>query len=114
MSHTTGPWTVSQYLDNGEWGVLNNDNVIVVGVASRITEDDARLIAAAPDLLNALKAAIEVMEEDLDIILDSNCVLREYGPNLATLNEDAKPYVERLTVELAAARKAVDKAEGRP
>lgn len=54
MSHTPGWWTASQYLDNGEWGVLNKDNLIVVGVSSRITKEDAHLIAAAPELLGAL------------------------------------------------------------
>jgi hypothetical protein len=59
MSHTTGPWHASQYLDNGEWGVLNKDNVIVVGVSWHITKEDAQLIAAAPELLEACKAMVE-------------------------------------------------------
>jgi len=60
-SFTPGPWVASQYLDNGQWGILRdpkNDDIwdggeIVVGVSSRITEANAHLIACAPDLLKA-------------------------------------------------------------
>lgn len=62
---TPGPWVASQYLDDGRWGILRDppaDDVwdggeIIVGVSSRLTSEDARLIAAAPDLLEALKVS---------------------------------------------------------
>lgn len=54
-AHTPGPWFPSQYLDNDEWGVLSQDNVIVVGLSSRITKADARLIAAAPRMYDFIQ-----------------------------------------------------------
>jgi hypothetical protein len=46
---TPGPWAESQYLDDGRWGVLggHSKDAIVVGLTSRLTEGDVRLIAAA-------------------------------------------------------------------
>ncbi len=61
---TPGPWIASQYLDTDEWGILNKDNYIVVGLSSRITEANARLIAAAPDLLAACTDALDLLDED--------------------------------------------------
>ncbi len=66
---TKGPWVASQYLDNEEWGVITapaNSSIcseegggeIIVGTASRITEANAKLIAAAPALYEALNTAI--------------------------------------------------------
>lgn len=59
--HTPGPWTASQYIDDGQWGVLTSAGGIVVSVRSTsvadgaLTEADARLIAAAPNLLAACR-----------------------------------------------------------
>jgi hypothetical protein len=94
MPHAPGPWTASQYLDNEEWGVLSEDNAIIVGLSSRITKADAHLIAAAPELLDALK----------------NCVSNF---NFARIAMDPK------SSEVAGAlvddyRKIIAKAEGKP
>ena len=48
--HTPGRWIASQYMDTAEWGILSENNVIVVGLSSRISEANARLIAAAPEM----------------------------------------------------------------
>lgn len=40
-------WLASTYLDNGQWGILTEDNEIVVGLSSRLTESLARHIADA-------------------------------------------------------------------
>ena len=45
-AHTTGKLHASQYLDDGRLGILNADNEIIVGVASKLTEADARRLAA--------------------------------------------------------------------
>ena len=63
MKHTPGPWT-AEY-DNrgnggfGEWYNVGPARVYIVGESS---EADARLIAAAPDLLEALEAAVDQLE----------------------------------------------------
>ena len=67
--HTPGPWVASQYMDTNEWGVLTSgkglddllNNQIVVGLSSRITKANARLIAAAPDLLDELKQLVDLI-----------------------------------------------------
>jgi len=55
--HTPGPWTVSDLLDDGRLGIVSNncDAFIVVGANRNLKLDDARLIAAAPELLAALQ-----------------------------------------------------------
>ncbi len=56
MAHTPGPWEV-----NSELVVLdkNNNEVCVPAISAQLLEckDNARLIAAAPDMLTALKMA---------------------------------------------------------
>jgi len=53
--HTAGPWDAQEVSDD-EWGVFFDAGraVLVVG----LDESDARLIAAAPDLLAACAAAL--------------------------------------------------------
>lgn len=69
-THTPGPWTASQYLDDGRWGVVTQGNGIVVSLRSRspseatLSEADARLIAAAPTLLAALQAIADAVQSN--------------------------------------------------
>jgi hypothetical protein len=70
MSHTPAPWTVSE-LDAGgevsEYYILIEPNVAVIErkVAGKDQHDmaDARLIASAPDLLEACQWCIALCEE---------------------------------------------------
>lgn len=64
MTHTPGPWKAKQ-LQNGDWVVLREDRS-KPGLRTRRVDDrgafaesDARLIAAAPDLLAALEDLAE-------------------------------------------------------
>jgi len=51
MKHTQGPWSALKYPDTRTWTVASRESI-----ASKIkTEFDARLIAAAPDLLDIAK-----------------------------------------------------------
>ncbi len=92
-THTPGPWTASQYLDDGRWGVVTQGNGIVVSLRSRspseatLSEADARLIAAAPELLQAARDFIS------------------WGTGAGYRFESGSP--------LDRARDAIDKAEGR-
>jgi hypothetical protein len=53
-AHTPGPWTAVQDGNKVDWYLVDEDeSVIVFG----LSEPDARLTAAAPDMLAALKAA---------------------------------------------------------
>lgn len=65
MKHTQGPWKVVTYrykkrtLNYQRPGVLAADHWIVTEITpGKNTDADARLIAAAPDLLEACKAAL--------------------------------------------------------
>ncbi len=57
-NHTPGPWTASCYWDDGRWGVLTDDNKILCACNRGLLEPDARLIAAAPDLRDALEGLL--------------------------------------------------------
>lgn len=58
-AHTPGPWK-AEYSEGDEWDVLAGESLPIAyisGWACSSVEANARLIAAAPDLLAALKAA---------------------------------------------------------
>lgn len=44
--HTKGPITASQYLDDGRYGLLTQENEILVGVSAGLTEADAIRLAS--------------------------------------------------------------------
>lgn len=76
-THTPGPWTAI----HNKWPIPHDDDWCVVGeqeevIATRIGEANARLIAAAPDLLAALKS-----------------VVGRYKTNDATMGDDLYRYV---------------------
>ena len=65
MSHTPGPWFCFK---NEDGKILINDSEIDAFPIAEIygvqDEQNARLIAASPDLLAALKAAVDLMEQE--------------------------------------------------
>jgi len=74
--HTPGPWEIDQddplSITQIEWGGIGRacDNAMVFNESRRayraqreIDEANARLMAAAPQLLEACKAALEVLKE---------------------------------------------------
>ncbi len=67
MTHTPGPWSVSKHGTPDyapQYGIYSdgsgNDHAIVKGEAA---EADARLIAAAPDLLATLRGILAYVED---------------------------------------------------
>jgi hypothetical protein len=88
MTHTPGPWTHEVHqLSEGFSGIVYAANGMRVGT-DHLSEDDARLIAASPDLLEACKALVR--------FVDSH----------------GSEHINR--VPFAAARAAIAKAEGKP
>lgn len=57
MSHTPGPWTVETHRDV-RWVVAVDKRICEFAYINAHEEANARLIAAAPDLLAALQRAI--------------------------------------------------------
>jgi hypothetical protein len=68
--HTPGPWTFVQggSGDFPTWNVRIGSNLVTLPFASSMEtlDADARLISAAPDLLDALFWALSQIEDDLD------------------------------------------------
>jgi hypothetical protein len=66
MSHTPGPWTYREgYRGTEEYVVQrgHEGGFVVEGLSKERAEADARLIAAAPELLEVLKAARRAISE---------------------------------------------------
>lgn len=98
MTHTPGPWLIAKaQLSSSEIDIIwdrgdGRDDLIacvqkIIGAPQGRTLSNARLIAAAPDLLAAVKSLLMVLADDVR--------RHDHDPNVA------------------AARMAVDKAEGR-
>lgn len=91
LKHTPGPWKIEDRVIRAS----NGQNVAGCVVA-RMTPGDARLIAAAPDMLEALRYAAELIH-----------VARKYFPKLVS-------HSDRFTLEntCATISKALSKAGG--
>lgn len=65
VKHTPGPWDISEYKD-GHAFVFDPDMGFVCNVMTGSSEGvaNARLIAAAPDMLKALKRMVDWFEQD--------------------------------------------------
>lgn len=89
---TPGPWKTFDHDGYGVnvWNVAGNKCI-----AERCRSDDARLIAAAPDMYEALKAFI-----------------KEYGTRWGEHDELCPPYAQSDTIRLVLA--ALAKAEATP
>ena len=88
--HTPGPWITDQgvpYVDKRLFNVWDIEGNVITRVYGKVA--DARLITAAPELLDALIVALAVLQKDLAGQV-------KYGPKAISL-----------------ARAAVAKAEGR-
>ena len=66
MSHTPGPWHAERTPTEKHWRVITDDNSEEHLCVEELTQDDARLIAAAPELLDALFVALAIIAKDID------------------------------------------------
>jgi hypothetical protein len=60
MAHTPGPWTVA------DDGTIEARHAGLVGHLSNMSDNDRALVAAAPKLLDALRWALDQIEDSLD------------------------------------------------
>ena len=117
-SHTPGIWTVKPWVSKDEDGAIENTGLQVVAVSGTTEtgifsscdesdegceEADLYLIAAAPDLLEALIKALTLLEE-YEVKIDS-----EWGSGRTLQQIDD---AGRLPEEIVDARKAIAKATG--
>jgi hypothetical protein len=63
--HTPGPWTAKSEEFEEIWSMVVGKETMIAEVFSRKPEADARLIAAAPELLEALEGIIEIGKRDM-------------------------------------------------
>lgn len=102
-NHTPGPWNADEQPDAYGYGTIRpcdgteNGDTSAQPIATVYEYANARLIAAAPDLLAALRAAVEYL----------GCALA--GANLKATGYDREAGVEEYQAALA----AIAKAEGR-
>ena len=71
--HTKGPWGSAVNLNTGAFRIVCGDGIIIAERSGWPTNEaqsaaNARLIAAAPDLLEALKALLSYDEQDAGCI----------------------------------------------
>lgn len=119
ISHTPGPWYVATG-DHQELGLVRavttkEGEVDVICIVDKLPSNseelalaNARLIAAAPDLLEALKSALKAMESDW-LYIDS-----ERGPTMQEFGdlESAVAQYHPSTDVIRDARAAIAKATG--
>jgi hypothetical protein len=75
MSHTPGPWTISglheryvgRLIEDTPDGVPTFEAVCILRERTGQTEANARLIAAAPDLLSAAECVVEALQGPLPV-----------------------------------------------
>jgi hypothetical protein len=110
MPHTPGPWGI----DRAFLRVLSETGPVatVLKWLNRLEHgDNLRLVAAAPDLLIALRDTADIIEDQLALIVSSCCTPDGKGGYLlSTISDDGKTDFERFTHALLAARKAITKA----
>lgn len=70
----------------------------------------ASLIAAAPDLLDALRVAREFIAGELATSLRDACVVRDGVPDRSTMDELCAPYIDDCDARLARIDTALAKA----
>jgi len=61
--HTPGPWLCHPYVLDGETFIFNNSGT--EHIADVVSEANAQLIAAAPDLLEALQLYVDLCKQDV-------------------------------------------------
>lgn len=89
------------------------DRKIVNILRTRNAIDNARVVAAAPELLAALVTMLPIMEDELDCRLRSYCLETVDGKfDRSTLEVVDLAYVEPLEAAIADAKAAIAKASG--
>lgn len=119
MSHTPGPWIIKRPFKGkyrGDFSVHPESGPSFAYLAQGredIQSANARLIAAAPDLLEAANKALPLLVIQRGIIFDSNSVPTDFGESVIPDDEqDAIHDVIALDSAIAVIRTAIAKASG--
>jgi hypothetical protein len=104
-AHTPGPWEQDPTGDIGWWAIGTNEKSVahvvdedrLLGLTKKEAKANARLIAAAPELLGALKAITERLTNERNAIANREGYIGD----------------GELLPQVKAARAAIAKAEGK-
>ncbi len=95
MSHTPGPWTYRKNpMREDGWFAYESKGACIT--FAQVSEDDARLITAAPEMYSALK---EIVDTSIDVA----------GMSHSEMMAQASQFIIKMR---RLAKSAVDKAEG--
>lgn len=81
------PWIPSQYMDTDEWGILNQQNEIMVGISSRLTKERAQFICRA---VNTHAALVEALKQILLCDHSGDCFCRRGAKEALRQAEEGK------------------------
>ena len=63
--HTPGPWSVEHdFMDESAFAILSDDCVVATAWGNDHVDANAHLIAAAPDMLEALRGVVDTCRAD--------------------------------------------------
>lgn len=80
--HTPGPWRTTRFTGNKSWTIQRSDTHEALA-SVRTGEANARLIAAAPEMLEALKEARGWIELAEDMCRDTSAALSKIDALIA-------------------------------
>lgn len=108
VTFTPGPWLVpsASFPDDGA------DDEVAYHIRADgmcMSAANARLIAAAPDLLEALRRALPQLQFERDCWVESHTMP---FMDMSTLDPDIKPEIDALDATLEVMRAAISKALG--
>lgn len=111
--HTPGPWRTSEFF-SGLRSLIKGPHGMQIALCQRYeewtvetVEANARLISAAPDLLEALQAARGIVQLDRDSIVES-----ESCPVTGKVSDLAGGIIDEYDTALAKIDSAIAKATG--
>lgn len=99
MSHTPGEWFLHVNQAHNDFSITNEDDDVVIASTPIRNIDDVYLLAAAPELLEALKGFVEVIK--------MNCLAQKKNINAADANQINWQSFYEPAIE------AIAKAEGK-
>jgi hypothetical protein len=109
VKHTRGPWIVVGDRQSG-FGICNKEEPIVWRKGGICEEENALLIAAAPDLLKTLKKVVRISDRDHKAWNAAKAA----APDLLKTLKKVVRISDRDHKAWNAAKAAIAKAEGRP